>query len=54
MKKFVNIKINREIAQEMMEHYNDLINLGLSSSENGKKEVRKIIRAIKIALNDEK
>lgn len=50
MKNFVYIKVNREIAKEMLEHFNDIINLGLCSSEDGKKETRKIIKAIKEAI----
>jgi hypothetical protein len=49
--KFVYIKVRREVAEEMKEHFNDLINLGLCCSE-GKKYNRKIIKAIDTALKN--
>jgi hypothetical protein len=47
--KFVYIKVRRDVAEEMKDHFNDLINLGLCCSE-GKKYNRKIIKAIERAL----
>lgn len=48
--KFVYIKVRRDVAEEMKEHFKDLINLGFSSSTESKKYNRKIIKSIEQAL----
>lgn len=50
--KFVYIKVRRDVAEEMKEHFNDLINLGFASCSESKKYNRKIIKSINTALKN--
>jgi hypothetical protein len=46
--KFVNIKINRTIAEEMLETYKDFLHFNNHGPD--RKEIKKVISSIKKAL----